>query len=86
MTNYFSSTSNDISIYPNPSEGRFTIVGKKVPRSIDAYDFTGKLIKSFEPNGIQNTIDLSEVGTGVYLILVVSEKGSQVLKVVIKYA
>jgi len=55
-------------IYPNPSSGLFTLVSKVPLKSIDVYTQTGVFIKHMDTDGLINTIDLSGVGTGVYLL------------------
>lgn len=55
-------------VYPNPSSGNFTLVSKVPLISIAVYTQTGSFITRFNASNYDNTIDLSDVGTGVYLL------------------
>jgi hypothetical protein len=70
--NEFSETS--INIYPNPSNGIFNLSMSQWPEKtlIHLLDVRGQCIKIFEfsqkPNGYSQTIDISHLPKGVYLI------------------
>jgi hypothetical protein len=58
---------NDISIYPNPSNGKFFIGSEKKISSIEVYNMLGeRIIFSEEEDGTE--IDLSGAAKGIYLI------------------
>lgn len=75
---------NEFFIYPNPTFGMFTVsyANKKIKR-ITVFDITGKLIlQKYKPQQYE-IIDLSNVGSGIYIIKVYSEGKiltSQVIK------
>jgi uncharacterized delta-60 repeat protein len=71
-------------IYPNPNNGQFYVIGSTVPLVINVFDFTGKLVKSIIPSRNNSFIDLSEVGAGTYLIVIISSNESQVNKIVVE--
>jgi PKD repeat protein len=77
------STENDFSIYPNPSNGLFTIKGKNI-YSISITDFTGKVILEKTINSNRAEIDLSKYLKAVYLLKVYTENGIWMTKIVIK--
>lgn len=60
----------EFSVYPNPVNEMFTISGVNLERA-DIYTTTGKLVKSVSLNSI-NTIDVSELSNGVYVVRVIS--------------
>jgi hypothetical protein len=72
-----------LSLYPNPSNGKVTVVSGIPLRSVTVFDYTGKLIKQVEYTSVQQAeIDLSEFTGGIYTLVVTSTKGSDVIKVV----
>ena len=62
------STQNNISIFPNPSNGVINITNSGTEKnSIIVRDISGKLILSTNSN-VNATIDLSKYGKGVYIV------------------
>lgn len=59
---------NDISIYPNPSEGVVNIEWTGSIEQIEITDVRGRLIAKVNTNGSSASIDISNVEAGVYLI------------------
>ncbi|MDC0015217.1 T9SS type A sorting domain-containing protein [Flavobacteriales bacterium] len=68
------------SIYPNPVNEMFTISGVNLERA-EIYTSTGKLVKSISLNTI-NTIDVSELSNGVYVVRVISGENTGVSRFV----
>ena len=62
----------NLMVYPNPVDEMFTISGVNLERA-DIYTATGKLVKSVSLNTV-NTIDVSELSNGVYVVRVISGK------------
>jgi hypothetical protein len=61
------------SIYPNPTNGLLRIMNDGLRNAnIEIFDITGKLVKIYSP--INNTIDISELQTGMYFITIYNEK------------
>src|SRR5690606_5973127 len=58
---------NKLNIYPNPSNGIFTINSEEV-LDIKVYDLIGKLIYSNKVNSGINQIDISNYSNGIYLL------------------
>lgn len=78
--------SQNINIYPNPSSGIFTIElnnKRKGESEICVYSVTGQLIKKQIENSDRFQIDMSDFGTGIYL-LKVRNKNSVITKRIIK--
>lgn len=64
----------ELSIYPNPSNGVFTIeLSKDTKTSIEVYDVLGKMVKSYEQNGLKSTLDLSGYPKGIYMVKMISD-------------
>ena len=55
------------SIYPNPSNGLFSISGENI-ESIEVYDITGKLVMQQQVNSDNATIDLTNYAKGIYTL------------------
>ena len=55
------------SIYPNPSNGLFSISGENI-ESIEVYDITGKLVMQQQVNADNATIDLTNYAKGIYTL------------------
>ena len=62
-------------IYPNPSTGIVNIEAVGL-NSIEVYNSIGQVVYSLQPESDKLTIDLSHLGTGAYMINVVTEKGT----------
>ena len=60
-------SSASATIYPNPSNGRYTIKGNSIT-SIEVYNVTGEIIFRSLSNNQQTDIDLSNHSNGVYLM------------------
>jgi hypothetical protein len=71
---------NEVTIYPNPTAGTFTILVKE-SSNISILDITGKLLNSFRIDG-KSTINLS-YPAGIYLIRVEAASGVSTHKLVI---
>jgi Secretion system C-terminal sorting domain/DOMON domain len=80
-------TLSDISVYPNPSNGVFTIAKNSLTpvTKISIYDMNAKLLKviSTEITDQNNTIDLTELSKGMYFMELANEADQVVKKIVI---
>ena len=71
---------NDISIYPNPTNGLVSIATNLLKHenyTVTVFDSFGKLLINVENT---NTLDLTELQNGVYFISVTTESGTVVNK------
>jgi len=67
-------------IYPNPSSGKFTINTSDLEiNNIQITDISGKLILETQ----KSNIDLTQFGSGVYFVKIISEEGVFVDKVIV---
>ncbi|MFP4847068.1 T9SS type A sorting domain-containing protein [Winogradskyella sp. PE311] len=73
----------DFSIYPNPTDDIIRITTKSQTDSVRIYDITGKLIMSMKFNN-SDSLDVSELRTGVYLFNLVLVNGIEITKRLIK--
>lgn len=72
----------EATIYPNPTQGRFTVVLEDVePADYRVYDLNGRLQRSgsFES---RTDIDLSDLANGVYILHVVQDQQSSYAKII----
>ncbi|MCD6566178.1 MAG: PKD domain-containing protein [Bacteroidales bacterium] len=82
---------SNLGIYPNPSNGVFTLtfdMKKKEDVAIRMFDITGRLVHSIQYKNYSGTfrknLDLSELGSGLYLFQIVSETGIVYTQIVIE--
>lgn len=74
-------------VFPNPSEGRFTIEFNQLSGStysIHVMDLTGRTVYSTEGNELKKEINLKGVTTGKYILNVRTENGSFNQSIMIK--
>jgi hypothetical protein len=75
----------NIGIYPNPSNGIFSIkLGEFIPKSIEITDLTGKIIytqKGFENNN-EIVLNLSSISNGIYFIKIATDSQSLTRKII----
>jgi subtilisin family serine protease len=72
----------DISLYPNPSNGSFTLINNANQNlfKIEIFDLNGKIIYYSEPNSSKEVIELSKNQKGIYFVKCYDNKGIQILK------
>lgn len=76
--------SNELKLFPNPAVDEMTIVSTKAIASISIYDFTGKLVKIIEMNGLQETVNVKDLAQGLYTLTVIMQDHSQATLKVVK--
>lgn len=64
---------NTTTLYPNPSNGQFTINSEKMFNQLKIYDFTGRIIKDKYFNSTNHHLFSDELKSGIYLIEVLSD-------------
>jgi hypothetical protein len=85
-TQQLSNESFDVSkikVYPNPSNGIFT-VDTDLPTEVKVLDITGKVVFTGFDITKQNSINVSNLQQGVYLLKIKNDLGEQTEKIVIK--
>ncbi|WP_034922609.1 T9SS type A sorting domain-containing protein [Gillisia sp. CAL575] len=77
---------NEVSIYPNPSNGRFEIKELKQThiKSVNIYDLNGKKIKEYNLHPEQDlpVLDLSNSKSGMYIAEFITSKGIITKKII----
>jgi len=73
----------EIQLYPNPTDGIFTVNGVEKETRIDITNTTGKTIQSITTNK-PSILDLSKEARGVYLVKVSTAVGSKTFRVIKK--
>lgn len=72
-----------VRLYPNPSQGKVTIVSGALLKSVSVMDYTGKLILQAESGANTAQVDLSGFAAGIYtFVLSASDGSTDVIKVV----
>lgn len=70
-------------VYPNPSNGEFTITGDFYEANVEVVDVAGKAVYASEIN-TGSTVKLNSVNSGVYFVKVTSNNKTAVEKITIK--
>lgn len=75
-------TSAKFSVYPNPATSNVTITATDVDAyTLSVTDLTGKILLSKSLNGIENTVDISNLSSGVYFFVINSDSKKEVVKI-----
>ena len=69
-----------LSVYPNPAKDVLSVTYDKNIERVEIYDVYGRLVKTFTAVG--NTINISDLSAGVYMINFTTEDGVCVKKIV----
>ena len=73
----------NIAMYPNPANGIVTLASKNATaiNSVQVTDLNGRIVKSFEANGVSETkINVSDLTAGMYFVSVKTDAGSGSMK------
>lgn len=71
-------------VYPNPVSDVLNIENKATVKSVEIYDYNGKLVKTVSENSSNISINLSDLVSGNYTAKINSDKGNQVIKFIKK--
>ena len=68
-----------ITVYPNPTNGQFTVTGIEQGQTVEMYDYTGRKISSqLLITNYSVQINLSSQANGIYLIRILDKDGNMV--------
>lgn len=87
-TNPSAIAQEEVTLYPNPSDGKFSVQfeGNHLPIEVRLFDLTGKNIANLsKPSGVSQGYDLSDLGSGVFLIRFTYKNGNYAIRKVILY-
>ena len=82
-TNSETSTSN-ISLYPNPSNGKFTLNSTEDVNSVKLIDISGRVISVRPINSGTTTIDFTGVSSGKYMLQITGDQVNEMQPIVIE--
>ena len=73
-----------INLYPNPFEDRLTITGNTniLGSQVKIYSILGQQLQSFLLKELENSLDLSDLQNGIYLIKIETQNGSNSFRVI----
>ena len=74
----------NVNLYPNPTSDNVNITSSVLLNDIQVTDLNGKVILSQKVNGMSTTVNLTNLETGIYMVILNSEKGSVTKQVVRK--
>lgn len=76
----------EVFIYPNPTEGQLQYSTTSTDKIIDIsiYDLIGKQVFHLSDRSLSNSLDVSQLPTGTYIIQFISEKGNKITNKFIK--
>ncbi len=86
IDNSISIQNSEIQIFPNPTNGIFTINNIPGTKNIDIIDISGRIIEQIHVTSSQNTVlvDLSDFNNGIYFVKINSENKILTTKVIKK--
>lgn len=70
-----------VSVYPNPAVNKLNIQSKTKIKSISVFSLNGNRVLSIK-NNIENTINLSKLNTGIYIVKLETNNGYQFKKII----
>lgn len=76
--------SMNVSLMPNPANDYIQIESTMSISSIEVYSLAGNKVKTFNPNGFNSKINVSELASGSYLLKVNSNDNYKVFNIVIE--
>tara|TARA_R100000935_G_C2805584_1_gene152488 strand:- start:284 stop:1222 length:939 start_codon:yes stop_codon:yes gene_type:complete len=75
---------NSFKIYPNPATTVFSLTSTKSVNTIKIYSVTGSLIKNIEVNNNTTIINIDHLLSGIYLVDISFEDGTQSVQKLVK--
>jgi hypothetical protein len=66
---------NIINVYPNPTNGKFTLSGLTTGRQVDIYNALGQAVLGLKTSSLQQEVDLSAVADGIYILRISAADG-----------
>ena len=73
-----------VSIYPNPSDGKITLLANTAIMHVDILDIQGRILLSLDSNSLNIPLDLAFLNKGIYIVSAQTHKGSFHKKIILK--
>ena len=77
-----SQSPSGLTAYPNPTEGKISVVTTEVPTAVQVFDLQGRLMDAPTSPDLTTTIDLSDVPNGCYVVHVQLAKSIKTTRVI----
>jgi PKD repeat protein len=73
------STNSNLSIYPNPNKGMFTIAGKSNTQiaAVQVMDVVGKTVYNKTTQASELQVDLTDLNKGLYMVIIKDNNGNE---------
>ncbi|MBQ5689271.1 MAG: T9SS type A sorting domain-containing protein, partial [Bacteroidales bacterium] len=77
-------TNNNVNVYPNPVNNILYIATETEVEEVVVYDIYGRVqnLRNLETQKLRNSIDLSELKSGIYFVKINTEKGNIVKRII----
>jgi hypothetical protein len=75
---------NEVTVFPNPATSIVNINSNETIKTLELYDFQGRLLESEKVNTNQTTLDVSEYSKGIYFVKSINENSNKVVKIIIE--
>ena len=74
----------NVNVYPNPVNDRLYIETSTQIQSIEVYDIYGRIqnLRNSETQKLRNSIDVSDLNSGIYFVKIKTEEGNIVKRIV----
>lgn len=69
----------DLTVYPNPSNGMFTIEASSSMESVEITDLSGKVVLAKSVTGMDALLDAQSIANGAYIVTVRFSNGTKQL-------
>jgi photosystem II stability/assembly factor-like uncharacterized protein len=77
------STEENLSVYPNPSTGIFSLQGETKISTVEVTNALGTIVFAQQTNASKATIDISKESNGVYYVKIISQAGISTEKLIL---
>jgi Leucine-rich repeat (LRR) protein len=80
LSNSVFEVDSSVTVYPNPAVNNLTVKADNMIKSIELYDAQGRIILTSLTDVLESKLDVSSYYKGIYFLKVITEKGTQVQK------
>jgi hypothetical protein len=78
----FAAETQQVKVYPNPSDGEFFIESAGGYKSVVITDISGRTVKALNGNSEKMSANISDLSAGVYYVKIQSAEGSHVVRII----